>query len=102
MTPEAHRALVLAYCAKTEPNRHASEVRTVAGWTDPEGFPDYERMQAHFDAIGQPRELGGRGPEAAVRLREDVRTELRRRKRPGQPSVKDAGQPTANLSTEAA
>ena len=81
MPAPGSREAVIAEQMRLEPERHRCEVAHIAGWRTPEGAPDYERMRSYFDGVAAPREAGGRGPETAARLRQDVRARLRRGRR---------------------
>ena len=78
MTDEiiAARAAIAKHYARTDPLRHALEVKLVASWVDYEGYPDRERMDKYFAGVTEKR-----GPLAADRVREDVRVALGRRRK---------------------
>lgn len=64
------RAAIAAHYVKTESKRHAAETRWVAA------LPDFSAMLAYFAGVEEKR-----GVECALKLREDVRNELRRKRR---------------------
>ena len=69
----AARTAIAKHYARTDPLRHALEVKFVASWVDHDAYPDRERMNAYFAGVEEKR-----GPLAADRLREDVRGLLKK------------------------